>query len=341
MAYRPMLKMLLGATLAVLPACGSGDLFFVSREGADMPVWVRGGDPGGTLILYVHGGPGGSAYLDRLYPVFAELEEAYAMAYWDQRATGLSQGDPAAATFTLESFVKDMGLVVDSLHTKHQPDRLVLMGHHWGGALAIAYLATGDNQAQADGLVLVDSSHNLASGIPLSVDWLIDYAQGKIDAGEHPEAWQEALAWLRANRDTINTIPQYQQLATYYNVPGPNARWRNPALEALGNPSAGDLFLSPLALSVFLSGGYLMQNVNITLLDLTPAMARITLPAAVMWGRHDGVQPVPMATDAFNALGTPPLDKRLLIYEGSGHYPHVEQREAFSQDLRSFVSSLP
>src|SRR5690349_20194394 len=102
----------LSALLVLCTGCGAEDLFFVSRAGADMPVGVRGADPTQSLILYLHGGPAGSAFRDRLQPVFAQLEESHAVAYWDQRASGLAQGDPSPPTFTLPSFVEDLDLVV-------------------------------------------------------------------------------------------------------------------------------------------------------------------------------------------------------------------------------------
>ena len=68
-----------------------GDHFFVKNDGAEMPVYIKGNIESKVFILFVHGGPGGNASLSSFLPVAKELENDYAFAYWDQRASGLSQ----------------------------------------------------------------------------------------------------------------------------------------------------------------------------------------------------------------------------------------------------------
>ena len=65
-----------------------GDHFFVKNAGAEMPVYIKGNIESKVFILFVHGGPGGSASLASFIPVSKELEKDYAFAYWDQRASG-------------------------------------------------------------------------------------------------------------------------------------------------------------------------------------------------------------------------------------------------------------
>lgn len=67
-----------------------GDYFFVDHKGAEMPVWIRGKKASGIVLIWIHGGPGGSAFntVSR-EPAFVEVLEAeIAVAYYDQRASG-------------------------------------------------------------------------------------------------------------------------------------------------------------------------------------------------------------------------------------------------------------
>ena len=37
------------------------DHFFLKSDGAEMPVWVEGNTESKTLVIFLHGGPGGSS----------------------------------------------------------------------------------------------------------------------------------------------------------------------------------------------------------------------------------------------------------------------------------------
>ena len=78
--------------------------FWVNRENATMPVWVKGNIDSGVFIVFNHGGPGSSGTLESIIEVnpgngqlghpspLKILEDEYAMVYWDQRHSGMSKG---------------------------------------------------------------------------------------------------------------------------------------------------------------------------------------------------------------------------------------------------------
>ena len=100
----------------VATSCGlgydEGEYLWIRREGADMPVMVRGNLDSGVFVIFNHGGPGSSAIFQASERFFAELERDYAVVLWDQRASGLAQGDARAESFTLDNFVADADLLV-------------------------------------------------------------------------------------------------------------------------------------------------------------------------------------------------------------------------------------
>ena len=160
-----------------------GDHFFVENTGAIMPVYIKGNFESRIFILFVHGGPRGNASLSSFLPVSKELEKDYAFAYWDQRGSGLSQGNPDASTFTVDQFVEDLDLVIDAIKLRHNNPKIVIFGPSWGGALASAYLSTENHQHKVAGFIDFCSGHNLLEGIPKSVIFVKNYAQKQIDAG--------------------------------------------------------------------------------------------------------------------------------------------------------------
>jgi pimeloyl-ACP methyl ester carboxylesterase len=59
------------------------------------------------------------------------------------------------------------------------------------------------------------------------------------------------------------------------------------------------------------------------------------LPTLIVWGERDRIIPVAHAHAAHEALP----GSRLVLFEGSGHFPHTEEPERFADVLTDFVES--
>jgi len=310
------------------------DSFFVSNEGASMPVYLRGNIESDVIILFLHGGPGGNASQATFIPSFQEIENSYAIAYWDQRASGLSLGNPGKSTFTVDQFVQDTYFIVEALKKRYNGKQIFILGHSWGGALGAAYLSTNDYQANIAGFICMDSGHNLAEGLPLSVDWVENYANELVNQGTNLSYWTDVAAWCASNPDM--TIPDnYFKYVDYLNETDAY-RHDNQEVE-IDNVTASDVLNSRLSLAILIGGQYLSQNFNILDLNLSDEMANITIPTLVLWGEYDGVNTIDMAYDAYNSLGTDPSEKELLILENSAHEGYLEEPEAFKNQVLDFI----
>ena len=81
--------------------------FWVERNNARMPVWVRGNIDSGIFVVFNHGGPGSCGTAESIFEVnpangkfdhaspLQVLENDYAVVYWDQRHSGMSTGNGA------------------------------------------------------------------------------------------------------------------------------------------------------------------------------------------------------------------------------------------------------
>lgn len=316
-----------------------GDHFFVENEGAKMPVYVKGNIQSGTFIFFLHGGPGGNASLPSFMPVSRELENDYAFVYWDQRGSGLSMGNPDASTFTVEQFVDDLDLVVETLKLKYPQSRIVFYGISWGGALGSAYLSTQNYQNKIDGFICMDSGHNLVEGLPKSVEFVKEYAQQQIDQGIEVAYWTEARDWCATEPDMTQkeNYFKYDEYLTETNAyrKDPNQKVQGPEVGMAGTMN------SYLSLAIFFNGKYLRPRFNILELNLSADMARIQTPSLVIWGRHDGVNTIDMGFDAFNSIGGPDFqDKEMVILENSAHEGYIEEQDLFIHSFRQFVNGL-
>jgi pimeloyl-ACP methyl ester carboxylesterase len=102
----------------------------------DIGGWTRG--EGDHQLVLLHGGPGLSDYLEGLGDLLAgELGETWSIVRYQQR--GLSPSTPQGP-FTIEQEVQDLLMVCEGLRS----DAIWILGHSWGGHLAMHAIAAAD-----------------------------------------------------------------------------------------------------------------------------------------------------------------------------------------------------
>ena len=112
---------------------------YLTVEGAKLFLLTRGVDRRLPVLLWLHGGPGGAeSPLFRYYN--GALENHFVVSYWDQRGAGRSfdpEADPG--DLTVARYLVDLDVIVDHLRNTFGQDRIVLLGHSWGGMLGMLY----------------------------------------------------------------------------------------------------------------------------------------------------------------------------------------------------------
>jgi pimeloyl-ACP methyl ester carboxylesterase len=98
-------------------------------------ITLKGKDRSKPLLLYLHGGPGGSvmSYANKFT---SKLQEHFVVVQWDQRETGKTkQLNASPEPLTLPLMVQDTHDLIENLLTQfHQPS-IYLAGHSWGAVL--------------------------------------------------------------------------------------------------------------------------------------------------------------------------------------------------------------
>lgn len=127
---------------------------YVSIGGIDQ--WIQwGGAPEAPVLLYLHGGPGGTSV--PVAEAWRPWEEHFTVVHWDQRGAGRTfakNGESGCGRLTITRMVADALEVVEFLTATLGKRKVVVVGHSWGSVLGVhlikrradlvsAYVGTG------------------------------------------------------------------------------------------------------------------------------------------------------------------------------------------------------
>ncbi len=311
-----------------------GDWFYLENDGAVMPVWVCGNTASNTFIVFLHGGPGNTSMTYAASSAHKKLQDDYALVYYDQRGSGMAQGNPKPETFTIEQSVEDLDKVISIINKKYNCESIFLFGKSWGGAIGTAYLLDAERQNKISGWIEEDGSHNMKLGLELAKQWVMDKAQTKIDNGSDASRWRKELRWYNSNPDLSKTD---NLLRHGSNLNDLNGIYLNPN----NDPGNFFSFASPVPIFYQLTTLYITNNnkFDIKNIDYSPEMHKITIPSMILWGRHDGTLPVALAQNAYDSIGTVPADKYVHIFENSAHCASFEEPELWLSRMRAFIET--
>jgi proline iminopeptidase len=256
----------------------------------------------GIPCLVMHGGLG----VDHTYlhPWLDPLSDLFRLVCYDHRGNGRS-GRPALSTLTLSQLAAD----ADALRAYLGIEKVVVLGHSFGGIVALEY-------ALAFPLRL---SHLILVGTTAAFDYGDEIAaniQRKRPPPEVLAAWGQPPADDGDNREMLR---QLKATAPLYFVR------HDPAL--VDRLFARTIF----SLAASKRGSELVQSYNVV-----PRLGEIETPTLVLTGREDFIAPPSQA----ERLGRRMPNAQVVIFEHSGHYPHVEEHEVFFATIRSWLRQV-
>ncbi|MCI4670999.1 MAG: alpha/beta hydrolase [Bacteroidia bacterium] len=321
-----------------------------------MPVLVRGNFDSDVIILFLHGGAGGTS-ATHIEDFSGMVEKEYAVAYWDQRHAGSSQGNFAKEDLTIELMSEDMQMVINMLKHKYGDEKKIFaMGHSWGVILGTHYLISQENQLH--GAIFSNGAHSSEHEYSARMDYIREFAKEMIDKGlsisepinvegETFKSLEEIVNWTEQN-DPIQTWKQLKiqvELVPAVESYVENTYFQNP--DAIGNVSFQELrFQSPY----FTIGGEINQVSTARIInnfaaetsiqefyDFTPEMIKIDIPISLIWGKYDPIVGLEVAEDYYEVIGTPEESKELTVLENSGHSGIYRENIKFSQTLIDFI----
>ena len=263
----------------------------------------------GEAFILLHGGPG--MYHDELFPFFLDFAKSNKLIFYDQRGNGKSTMEKIDnTTFTVELMIEDL----EELRKEFGIDKLNIIGHSWGGLLAMYYAVKYPDNVKR--LILVDAA-------PVNTDLLIkcyeeqismftpeewDYVQKLWNSEEyqagnpkvHNEAMRLSEGTVFSNKDVID---DYMKVAAFNETTAKNA-----------------VLINDLATQM---------KLNIHVQD---RLSNINCPCLIINGKDDFI-----IEEAYRLTNELVSNSKIVLIEGAGHYPFIENKEDFFNEISNFI----
>ena len=283
----------------------------------DVRLWYKvagHGARGAPPLLFLHGGPGYNSYSFEAQ-AGAALEKKLQVIYLDQRGSGRSER-PWRGEYSIAALVDD----IEALRKTLGVDKLALMGHSFGGTLALEYAAKyPQHVAKA---VLVSAASDIPAACAARVDYIARHYGDRLD---------KTRADAKARNETpdacfyaFNAVGPdlHQRVNDEVMFPDMSVGKRQDAIDAQsGLRNTGELG------NALFGGGFTAYRFT--------HPERLTMPVLVMAGAEDYAIGLP----AQRALGQALPHARVVEYPGAGHFLDLDAPDRFTRDVTDFLAS--
>jgi len=256
----------------------------------------------GSAVLFIHGLLGSNRNWAHLVRSLSTERRVLAPDLFGHGASSKPMGD-----YSLGAHAATLRDLLDQLEI----DRVALVGHSLGGGIAMQFCYLFPERV--DRLVLVSSGGLGRSVSPLlrsatlpGAEWVLPLI---------------ASSWVRGRVEAVGRTLGRIGLRASSDV---TEAWHG--FTSLGDADSRSAFLATTR-SVIDPGGQ-----TVTALDHLP-MA-VDIPTLIVWGTRDRMIPTWHATTAQQAIA----GSRVELFEGAGHFPHLDEPERFAQVLDAFCA---
>ncbi len=268
----------------------------------------------GEPLLVLHGGPALSH--EYLFPGLAPLADVAQVVFFDQRGCGRSS-KPADARYDMATMAAD----VEGLRRALRLGRVNLLGFSFGGMLAEEYALRYPDSVKR--LVIAGAG-------PSGAD--INRRLAEVRAAAPPRVREIVDRYESAGPFTGDAYPpEYAAAAdeayrpfSFHSIAGPPPE----VAAVLGHLSFDVYKILWGDRGEFAVTGLLRDW------DRLGDLSEISAPTLILIGRYD-LTPVSTAEE----MGRRIPRSRVVVFEESGHFMYVEEREKFLSEVRSFLKS--
>jgi proline iminopeptidase len=263
----------------------------------------------GRPIIVLHGGPDFDHHY--LLPEMDRLADSFRLVYYDQRGRGRSAEEVRPEDVSIASEIEDL----DAVRRHFGFDSVALLGHSWGGVLAMEYATRHPDRVSH--LILADTAPASAE------DWLaLRQHLPSTRATGDVERMQAVASSARYQAGDLEAETEYYRIHFSATVRRPEHLEQ--VIGRLRTHFTEESVLTARAIEQRLydetsrSDGY----------DLIPKLHALRIPTLVIHGEHDFI-PVALAAHIAKAMPR----GRLVVLEECGHFAYLESPDAVHEHV--------
>jgi len=261
-------------------------------------------------LLLIHGGPGGRSC--RLKPI-SELSNERPVILYDQLGSGKSDRPSDTTLWHLQRFVDELDILIDSLHL----NKIHILGHSWGSALAVEYFLT-KKPVKVKSLILVgpllstslwlEDANYLRKELPDSIQQVLKYCEqeGLVDSKEYYSATDY---FYDRHMYRIKPIPEY--------------------------PECGDSDFNEVVYKQMWGPSEFYCSGNLINFDRINRLNEITVPVLLLIGEYDEVR-----LETLLKIQKLFSNAQIEVIKDAAHMSMVDQPEEFNRIIRRFIRSI-
>jgi proline iminopeptidase len=283
---------------------------YVPIQGAQL--FVREVGDGPPLVI-LHGGPDFNH--NYLLPEMDRLSSDFRLIYYDQRGRGRSSADVVPEDVTIDSEVEDL----DRLRQHFGLSAVALLGHSWGGLLAMEFATRHPDRVSH--LILMNTA-------PGSHADLLHFRERRIVAERSALARMEAISRTAGYaQGDIETEAEYYR--AHYGATLRSRELLDDLVDRLRVHFTPKDILKARAIEDRLYRGTWLADDY----DLLPRLRPLKTRTLVLHSDHDFV-PLQCARNIAASMA----QSQLVVLEGCGHFAYIESPDEVQRAIVEFVS---
>lgn len=312
---------------------------YLDNNGASMRMLIEGNTNSKTFLLFVHGGPGTSAFFYNTDYISQHLENKYALVYWDHRNSGASQGNTNQKHLNLAQMTEDLKKVIQVIKYRYgNNSSIFIAGHSFGGLLVSSFMTTKNYQQMVNGWIVTGGSHNYPLNNILTRDRLIEIGEEEYQQKRNLNKWKEIIDYCKTLPDRM-TLEQANRLNTY----ATDAEGLMHGITTFGAmqfiKKYGIKDKWPIT-SIFLNHNYSQGadfNHDLANTEFSSLLPKVTQPTLLIFGQYDFICPPALGEDIYKQVNT--INKKIVISNVSGHSVMFQDEALFCKEVSTFIDS--
>jgi len=308
----------------------------VEIGGIKQALYFRGESIDNPVILFLHGGPGGSTK-PFIHTYQYDWEKDFTVVNWDQRNAGktyfANDADVVRETMGKDRVISDAYEVTQYIKQKLNKDKIIVMGHSWGSVLGTMLVQTYPDEFSA--YISVGQVINIMENERIGYERLLDAVRA---SGNQKDITAiEALAPYPPqegySEDFVKTLIKVRQYQTKYKL-GFGLNFSS-AISVLTSPYSK---LREIGYFLIVDSLYYQGDVVPFLFnefDVHNYGLEYDIPVYYIMGEDDWQTPYSLAKEFFPNIIAP--DKEFFSIPGAGHMTMSDNKEEFTRVLRGNI----